>query len=66
MAPKDQEAIASCTHKGIFSYKVMPFALNNAVVTYQRAILTIFEDILHKKFESYIDVLVVNFKKKVD
>jgi len=33
MVLKDQEATAGRTRKGIFSYKVMPFALNNAGVT---------------------------------
>ena len=34
--------------KGIFCYKVMPFSLKNAGATYQRAMKTIFEDMLHK------------------
>jgi len=49
MAPKDQGAIAGRTPKGIFCYNVMSFALNNAGVTYQRAIQTIFDYMLHKK-----------------
>jgi len=34
MSPKDQEATTGRTPKGIFYYKVMPFTLNNAAVTY--------------------------------
>ena len=64
MVPKDQEAIACCTPKGIFSYKLMPFALNNAGVTYQRAIQLVFHYVLHKKVEGYVNDLVVKFKKR--
>ena len=48
VAPEDQEATAFRTPKGIFCYKVMPFGLKNAGATYQRAMQTIFEDMLHK------------------
>jgi len=48
MAQEDQEATAFCTPKGIFCYKVTPFGLKNTGATYQRAMKTIFEDILHK------------------
>jgi len=33
MKPNDQEATTFCTPKGIFCYKVMPFALKNAGAT---------------------------------
>ena len=48
MALKNQDAIAFHTPKGIFYYKVMPFGLKNAGATYQRAMQTIFEDMLYK------------------
>jgi len=50
MAPKDQEATTFYTPEGIFCYKVMPFGLKNAGATYQRAMQTNFDDILHKNF----------------
>jgi len=59
MALEDQEATVFRTPKGIFCYKVMPFDLKNAGATYQRAMQTIFEDMLHKTMECYIDDLVV-------
>ncbi|XP_075076820.1 uncharacterized protein LOC142163433 [Nicotiana tabacum] len=37
MSPKDEELTAFRTPKGIYCYKVMPFGLNNAGATYQRA-----------------------------
>jgi len=66
MAPADQEATAFRTHKGIFCYKVMPFGLKNAGATYQRAMQNIFDDMLHKTIECYVDDLVVKSKKKFD
>jgi len=59
IAPEDQEATAFRTPKGIFYYKVMPFGLKNAEVIYQRAMQTIFNDMLHKTVEWYVDDLVV-------
>ena len=65
MAPKDKEATCGRTPKGIFSYKVMLFTLNNVGVAYQRAMQTIFDDMIHKKVKSYVDKMVVKFKKRV-
>ena len=48
MAPEDEELTAFWTPKGIYCYKVMPFRLKNASVTYQQAMQRIFDDILHK------------------
>jgi len=44
----------------------MPFAPNNAGVTYQRAIQIIFGDMLHKKVASFVNDLVVKFKKRAN
>jgi len=59
MATEDQEATAFRTLKGIFCYKVMPFGLKNVGATYQRAMQTIFKDMLHKMVECYVDDIVV-------
>ena len=66
MAPKDEELTAFRTPKGIYCYKVMPFGLKNAGATYQRAMQNIFDDILHKNVECYVDDLVVKSRKKND
>ena len=66
MVPEDQEATAFRTPKGIFCYKVMPFGLKNVGARYQRAMQTIFEDMLHKTVECYVDDLVVKSKKRID
>ncbi|KAK4385679.1 hypothetical protein Sango_2691900 [Sesamum angolense] len=63
MAPANEELTAFCTPKGIYWYKVMPFGLKNVDTTYQRAIQRIFDDMLHKNVEYYIDYLVLKSKK---
>ena len=44
----------------------MPFGLKNASVTYQRAMQRIFDDILHKIVQCYVDDLVVKTEKRRD
>ncbi|KAL0405768.1 UNVERIFIED_CONTAM: hypothetical protein Slati_3890700 [Sesamum latifolium] len=44
----------------------MPFGLKNAGATYQRAMQRIFNDMLHKNVECYVDDLVVKSKKRED
>ena len=66
MAPEDEELTAFRTPKGIYCYKVMPFGLKNAGATYQRAMQWIFDDILHKTVQCYVDDLVVKTKKRGD
>ncbi|KAL0295984.1 UNVERIFIED_CONTAM: Transposon Tf2-12 polyprotein [Sesamum radiatum] len=64
MAPADEELIAFRTPKGIYCYKVMPFELKNADAIYQRAMQRIFDDMLHKNVECYVDDLVVKSNKR--
>ncbi|XP_070013017.1 uncharacterized protein [Nicotiana sylvestris] len=44
----------------------MPFGLKNAGATYQRAMQNIFDDLLHKNIECYMDDLVVKSRKRGD
>ncbi|XP_057779963.1 uncharacterized protein LOC130998564 [Salvia miltiorrhiza] len=64
MSPNDEELTAFRTPKGIYCFKVMLFGLKNAGATYQRAMQKIFDDILHKNVECYVDDLVVKSKKR--
>ncbi|KAK4390342.1 Retrovirus-related Pol polyprotein from transposon [Sesamum angolense] len=64
MSPKDEECTTFRTPKGIYCCKVMPFGLKNAGATYQCAMQNIFDDVLHKKVECYVDDLVVKTKKR--
>ncbi|KAL0457850.1 UNVERIFIED_CONTAM: Transposon Tf2-12 polyprotein [Sesamum latifolium] len=66
MAPADEELTAFRTPKGIYCYNVMPFGLKNAGTTYQRAMQRIFDDMLHKNVECYVDDIVVKSKKRED
>ena len=51
MAPEDHEKTTFVTMWGTFCYKVMPFDLKNAGATYQRAMVTLFHDMMHKEIE---------------
>ncbi|KAA0064172.1 uncharacterized protein E5676_scaffold218G00600 [Cucumis melo var. makuwa] len=64
MALSDEEMTAFRTLKGIYCYKVMPFGLKNAGATYQRAMQKVFDDMLHKYVECYVDDLVVKSKRR--
>ncbi|KAM1674509.1 hypothetical protein ACFX2K_040569 [Malus domestica] len=66
MALEDEELTAFRTPKGIYCYKVMPFGMENAGATYQRAMQKIFNDMLHKNVECYVDDVVVKTKKRLD
>ena len=62
LALDDQEKIAFVTHIGNYHYKVMPFGLKNAGFTYQRMMTRMFESLLGKNIEIYIDDMVVKSK----
>jgi len=66
MAPEDQKATTFGTPNSIFRYKVTPFGLKNAGATYQRVMQTIFDDMLHKTVECYVDNLVVKSKRRAN
>ncbi|KAI3470777.1 hypothetical protein Pfo_027440 [Paulownia fortunei] len=59
MAPKDEELTAFCTPKDIYCYKVMLFGLKNIGATYQRPMHKIFDDMLYKNIECYVDDVVI-------
>src|SRR3954468_24171681 len=58
MAPEDTEKTTFITPWGTFCYKVMPFGLKNAGATYQRAMTTLFHDMMHKEIEVYVDDMI--------
>ena len=66
MAPRDEELTAFHTPKGIYCYKIMYFGLKNVGATYQRAMQRIFDDILHKNVECYVDDLMMKSKKRME
>ena len=55
----DQEKTAFVTPIGNYHFKVMPFSLKNARSTYQRIMTRMFESLLEKNIEIYLDDMVV-------
>ena len=64
MAPEDMEKTTFLTMWGTFCYKVMPFGLKNAGATYQRAMVTLFHDKMHKEIEVYEDDMIAKFQRE--
>ena len=63
MAPENSEKTAFVTIWGTFCYKVMPFDLKKAGATYQRAMVTLFHDMMHKEIEVYVDDLIAKSRE---
>ena len=62
MAEEDKEKTTFVTPWGTFYYKVMPFGLKNAGATYQRAMVALFHDMMHREVEVYVDDILAKFK----
>ena len=63
MDVEDKAKTTFITPWGTFCYKVMPFGLKNAGATYQRAMVTLFHDMMHKEIEVYVDDMVAKSKE---
>ena len=66
MAPEDMEKTTFLTMWGTFCYKVMPFGLKNVGTTYQRAMVTLFHDMMHKEIEVYVDDIIAKSQGEDD
>ena len=64
MAPEDMEKTTFITPWGTFCYQVMPFGLKNAGATYQRAMTTLFHDMMHKEIEVYVDDMIAKSRSE--
>ena len=53
--PEDQDKTTSTSPWGTFSYRVLPFGLCNALATFQRAVLSIFAELVHDAVDIYMD-----------
>ena len=58
MASEDMEKTMFVTLWGTFCYKVMSFGLKNVGATYQRAMVALFHDMMHKEIEVYMDDMI--------
>lgn len=59
MVVEDWEKISFTTPWGTFCYKVMPFGLKNAGVTYQWAMTAFFHDMIHQEREFYVNDIIL-------
>ena len=66
IALEDKAKTTFITPWGTYCYKVMPFGLNNAGATYQRAMVTLFYDMMHKEIKVYVDDMIAKSKKRED
>ena len=65
MAEEDQEKTAFITSQGLYCYKVMPFELKNAGVTYQRLVNKMFNRQIGRNMEVYVDDILVKSKEEL-
>jgi hypothetical protein len=66
MAEEDKSKTAFITHWGTFVYDIIPFSLKNAGATYQRAMVTLFHDMIHHEIEVYVDDMITKSRTKQD
>ena len=66
MAEADQEHTSFITDRGLYCYKVMPFGLKKAEVTYQRLINKMFKPQIGRNVEVYVDDMLVKSKQAID
>jgi hypothetical protein len=66
MANKYKEKITFITPWGTFCYKVIPFILKNSTTIYQRIMVTLFHDMMHKGNELYVDDMISKSKDGED
>ena len=66
MVMSDKEKTAFITPQGAYCYKVMPFGLKNARATYERMETTMFEHLIGKTVEAYIDDMLIKSVRRED
>lgn len=63
LAEEDQKKTAFITPEGTYCYRIMPFGLKNAGVTYQKLVTKIFSHMIGSTVGVYIDDMVVKIRK---
>ena len=64
MDEADQEKTSFVTNQGLFCYKVMPFGLKNAGVTYQRLMNKMFANQIRRNVQVYVDDMLVKIRRE--
>jgi len=62
MVLEDMEKTTFVTLWGTFCYKVMSFGLMNVGATYQRVMVALFHDMMHREIEVYVDDMIAKSK----
>jgi hypothetical protein len=62
IAPEDQEKTTFTCPWGTYAYRILPFALCNALATFQRVVLAIFSELTNDCVEFYMDEFTVHGK----
>ncbi|CAH9086678.1 unnamed protein product [Cuscuta epithymum] len=63
MHEEDAEKTAFMTPEGIFCYLVMAFGLKNSGATYTRMVARVFQAVLGRTMEAYVDDMIVKSRK---
>ena len=66
LCPEDQEKTAFITDRGLRCYKMMLFGLKNAGTTYQCLVNKLFNPLIGKTMEAYVDDMIVKSKTDRD
>ena len=61
--PDDMKKTTFVTMCETFCYKVMPFGLKNVRATYQKAMVTLFHDMIHKEIEVYVNDMIAKSRE---
>ena len=62
LAEEDQDKTSFTTPWGTYCYVVMLFGLKNAGTTYQRAMMSIFHDMIHIDMKVYVNDILLKSK----
>ena len=63
---EDMEKTTFLTIWGTFCYKAMPFEPKNVGATFQKAMVTLFHDMMHKEIEVYVDDMIAKSQGEDD
>ena len=66
MHEDDQEKTSFITSQSLFYYRVMPFGLKNAGMTYQRLINRMFTPQIGRNVQVYVDDMLVKSRREKD
>jgi len=66
LAEEDQEKTSFVVDTSLYCYKMMPFGLKNIGTTYQRLVNKIFEPLISKTMEVYVDDMITKSVKEAD